>query len=197
MGNQQPQVGQTMTAELKDEDGETVRRSWQWSKGPSMDGPWEDVDSQTVTYTAEEADIDSYLRATVSYTDVEYDAADTVSGVTKFAVRGRPSANTAPTIPEQSIEIFESAEGTIGSITATDDDELIFRLATERRTRFERRHQLPDTNDNASFTVTASGELKLVAKLDYEQADTDLVSSTTNDAATTDRVEYTVIVTAD
>ena len=42
-GNQQPQVGKSMTATLSDEDGQTVRLSWQWSKRSSMDGPWENV----------------------------------------------------------------------------------------------------------------------------------------------------------
>ena len=129
LGNQQPQVGETMTAMLKDEDGNVVRLSWQWSKSSSMDGPWEDVSSTNASYRAKEADVDSYLQATVSYTDVEFDAPDTVSGVTTFAVRARPTANAAPTIPAQSIEVFENTEGGIGTVTAKDDDELIFSMA--------------------------------------------------------------------
>ena len=174
-GNQQPQMGQTMTAMLDDEDGATVRLSWQWSKGSSMDGPWENVKSTTAAYTPKEADIDSYLQATVSYTDVEYDAADTVSGVTKFAVRGRPSANAAPKIPEQSIEVFENTDGSIGTVTATDDDELVYSLwetgDPEVDTNTDGDGDDDDAdNDNARFTITDSGELKLAAELDFEQA---------------------------
>ena len=53
----------------------------------------------------------------------------TVSGVTSLTVRARPSANAAPTIPAQSIEVFENTDGTIGTVTASDDDELIFSMA--------------------------------------------------------------------
>ena len=134
-GNQQPQVGESTTATLSDEDGQTVRLSWQWSKGPSMEGPWEDVGSTSSSYSAKEADVDSYLRVTVSYTDVEFDAPDTVSGVTSRTVRARPTANAAPTIPAQSIEVFENTDGTIGSVTASDDDVLLYSLWEDRRPR--------------------------------------------------------------
>ena len=195
LGNQQPQVGELMTAQLDDEDGNTVRLSWQWSKAESMEGPWEDVSSTNASYRAQEADVDSYLRATVSYTDVEFDEADEVSGVTKFKVRARPAANAPPSIPAQSIEVFENVEGTVGSVTAKDDDELIFALATGAELELTTTGTADD-NDNGSFDVTDSGELKLVAKLDYEQDDTDRVDSTTDDDTTTDRVEYTAIVKA-
>ena len=212
MGNQQPQVGETMMADLKDEDGSVVRQSWQWSKGSSMEGPWVDVKSTTTSYTPNADDIDSYLRAMVSYTDVEYDAPDTVSGVTKFAVRDRPSANAAPKFSAQSIEVFENTDGTIGTVTASDDDELVYRLWAEddpevdTNTDGDVENDDAD-NDNDRFTVTDSGELKLAAELDFEQAapevgDTDLRSATdidgtqTDVADTTDIVEYTVVVTA-
>ena len=91
-------------------------------------GPWENVASTTASYTPKEADVDSYLRATVSYTDVEYDEADEVSGVTTFAVRARPAANAAPKFEAQSIEVFENTDGGIGTVTASDDDVLLYRL---------------------------------------------------------------------
>ena len=95
----------------------------------NMEDPWEDVGSTNASYRAKEADVDSYLRATVSYTDVEFDAPDTVSGVTSLSCAGEAdSANAAPTIPAQSIEVFENTDGTIGTVTASDDDELIYRL---------------------------------------------------------------------
>ena len=222
-GNQQPQVGAKTTAELKDEDGPTVRLSWQWSKGPSMDGPWEDVSSTSMSYTPKAADVGSYLRATVSYTDVEYDEADTASGVTKFAVRARPAANTAPKIPAQSIEVFENKDGSIGSVTADDDDELIFRLKATTDPAVTTDSDGDGTNDNtdndnAKFTLAASGELSLAYELDYEQQDTDTDNEGTADIDTdsvTDIdgtndvdgdntnddtpniVEYTVVVTAE
>ena len=101
VGNQQPQVGETMRAELSDEDGAVVRLSWQWSKSSSMDGPWEDVSSTNASYTPKAADVDSYLRATVSYTDVEYDEPDTAIGRDEVRCAGeavcqRPSDDPRP-----------------------------------------------------------------------------------------------------
>ena len=195
-GNQQPQVDQSTAAKLEDEDGSFVRLSWQWSKGSSMEGPWENVSSTSGSYTPKAADIDSYLRATVSYTDVEFDAPDTVSGVTKLAVRARPTANSAPTFSAQSIEVFENTDGTIGTVTAKDDDELIYSMAMGDELNLDPTGDADDS-DNASFTISDSGELKLAAKLDFEQvASGDFVNSTTDVEATSDIVEYTAIVTA-
>ena len=195
LGNQQPQVGESMAADLKDEDGSVVRLSWQWSKGPSMEGPWEDVSSATGSYTPKAADIDSYLRAMVSYTDVEYDAPDTVEGVTKFAVRDRPSANAAPKFSAQSIEVFENTDGAIGTVTASDDDELIFSMAMGAELDLDGDDD-NDDNDNGSFMITDSGELTLVAELDYEQPSDGALNSNTDDDDTDEIVEYTAIVTA-
>ena len=219
-GNQQPQIGRPMTASLSDEDGSTVRLSWQWSKGPDKDdGPWEDVSSTSSSYTPKAEDVGSYLRATVSYTDVEYDERDTASGVTNFTVRVRPAANTAPKVDTQKLEVFENKDGAVGSVTAEDDDELIFRLwatgdtALTSDTDGDNSVDTAD-NDNARFTVEPNGELKLKDKLDFEQAApvdnaTDLRSDT-NIAPTVDTngdgsitaaddviIEYTVVVTAE
>jgi hypothetical protein len=163
-----------------------------------MDGPWEDVSSTNASYRAQDADVGSYLRATVSYTDVEYDEADEVSGVTKFTVRARPSANAAPTIPAQSIEVFENVDGTIGSITAKDDDVLIFAKATGTELEITTAGTA-DANDNDRFTVTDSGELKLVDKLNFEQPSGDALNSNTNVTPATgddEIIEYTAIVKA-
>ena len=199
-GNQQPQVGENIAATLSDEDGQTVRLSWQWSKGPSMEGPWEDVGSTSSSYSAKEADVDSYLRVTVSYTDVEFDAPDTVSGVTSRTVRARPTANAAPTIPAQSIEVFENTDGTIGSVTASDDDVLLYSLWEEGDpavgTNSDGEGDTDDTdNDNERFTITDNGELKLAAELDYEQ-EAEGLDTNTDVTGTMDRIEYTVVVTA-
>ena len=42
-----------------------------------------------------------------------------------------PTANAAPTISAQSIEVFENTDGTIGSVTASDDDVLLYSLWEE------------------------------------------------------------------
>ena len=204
VGNQQPQVGESMTAELSDEDGAVVRLSWQWQKSADKDAAdedWEDVSSTSASYTPNADDVDSYLRAVVGYTDVEYDEPDTAMGVTKFTVRARPSANAPPSISARTIEVFEGVDGTIGSVAAKDDDELIYRLKGADDPDVSTDSDGDGTNDNTDndndrFTVTDSGELKLAAKLDYEQADTDTASDT-NVTTTADIVEYTVVVTAE
>ena len=100
----------------------------------AADEDWENVGSTTASYTPKEADIDSYLRATVSYTDVKYDEADEVSGVaTLKPCVARPAANAAPKFEAQSIEVFENTDGGIGTVTASDDDELLYRLWADRR----------------------------------------------------------------
>ena len=54
-----------------------------------MDGPWEDVGSTNASYRPESADVDSYLRATVSYTDVEFDAPEDGLGRDEPVLCGR------------------------------------------------------------------------------------------------------------
>ena len=89
-----------------------------------MDGPWEDDEfhETRVLQDAKEADVGSYLQATVSYTDVEFDEADTVSGVTRVWCGRGPLRTPLRSIPAQSIEVFENTDGTIGSVTAKDDE---------------------------------------------------------------------------
>ena len=71
---------------------QTVRLSWQWSKvlgHGGSDEDWENVGSTTASYTPKLADVGSYLRATVDYTDVEYDEPDDgLMGVTNNRCAG-------------------------------------------------------------------------------------------------------------
>ena len=204
-GNQQPQAGRSMTATFEDEDGSTVNARWQWSKSEDKDAAdedWEDVGKASSSYTPGDADIGSYLRATVSYTDVTYGARDTVSGVTLYTVEERPSANAPPKISTSPIEVLEGVDGTIGTIVGDDpnNDELNYRLwatgddTVSSDTDSDTTVDSAD-NDNDRFTITESGELKLKAKLDFEQAD-DPLDTVTDISGTTDIVEYTVVVTA-
>ena len=222
-GNQQPQAGRPMTAEYSDEDGSTVNANWQWSKREGMDGDWENVKSTSTTYTPVDADIGSYLRATVSYTDVTYGARDVVSGVTKFLVEERPSANAPPKFSLTPVEVLEGVKGAIGTISGSDpdNDELTYRLwatgdpAVTTDTNGDDEDGTADDdsqNDNDRFTITEGGELKLKVALDFEQAapatgDTDLRSATNIDGMvdvdgdgsnddTADIVEYTAVITA-
>ena len=138
-----------MTADaLLTRTANTVRESWQWSKSENMDGSMGERGYRIELLHAETADVDSYLRATVSYTDVEFDEPDEVSGVTSLTVRARPTANAAPTIPAQSIEVFENTDGTIGSVTASDDDVLLYSLWGPATPRSATDLTVTDANDD-------------------------------------------------
>ena len=109
MDQPQPQVGQMVTATLKDKDGGETSMMWQWSKSSDM-ATWEDIDGATViSYTPKSADVGSYLRATVSYIDAakpaddtstadvdESETRDVEAGVSEESVEGSPNANASP-----------------------------------------------------------------------------------------------------
>ena len=66
-----PQVGETITGLVDDDDGVTGE-SWQWSRTttPDMMASWMDIDGETnVAYTVMEGDTDYYLRVMATYTD--------------------------------------------------------------------------------------------------------------------------------
>ena len=94
----------------------------------AADDDWEDVSSTSASYTPKAADVGSYLRAVVDYTDVEFDEPDTAMGVTSVHCAGAACCQRRSDDPAQTIEVFENTDGTIGSVAASDDDELIYRL---------------------------------------------------------------------
>ena len=89
-----------------------------------MDGPWTEIaGAQTAARNPSTADIDNYLRATVTYTDEFGD--QTASGVTANPVEARtllptPSREFGDIDP---ITVNENTKGAIGDpIVATDAD---------------------------------------------------------------------------
>ena len=103
-----PQIGNPVTASVKDEDGDADDQMWSWARSPDM-MEWTPIDDATQSsYTPESADDEMYLRATVSYIDPatsEDDAStadvdesrDTASGVSEKKVEANPNdANEAP-----------------------------------------------------------------------------------------------------
>ena len=188
----QPQPQATRSLEAKgpgDPDGGVDEISWQWSRGPAMDGPWTDISGATsAKRNPTTEDIGNYLRATVTYVDVHGDQSE--SGVTANAVEARTLANAAPEFDDDEIEVISHAEnkgGKVGEpIVASDDDndELLYDL-------------VPSTtdapNDNALFEVDNNGQLSLESDdgLDYENPGT---GKTVNTAGT--GIEYTVVIRA-
>ena len=191
----QPQVTRDLTADFDDEDGEDGP-SWEWSRGPSADGPWTDIDgAMTAKRNPTAADVGSYLRATVTYTDSF--GAQTASGVTDSAVEARTVSNAAPEFDEDDIEaitVNENTKGAIGDpILASDGDNdvLLYSLGAVDVDGTPG----DDTNDNALFTIAAStGQLSLKDNQDFE-ADPS-TSGTTDTDGNDDLIPYTVVVVA-
>ena len=150
VGPPQPQVGRLADAEVEDMDGGETDQMWSWQRSADMTD-WEEIaGADSAIYTPTSADVEMYLRASVSYVDAakgEDDAStedvdesrDTASGVSEEKVEASPDANAAPmfdpgedgvdhdtsdaTPDAFPITIKENAEGAIGEpITATDAD---------------------------------------------------------------------------
>ena len=189
----QPQATRALTASVKDDDTPLEDSKWQWSRGPGVDGPWTDIQGQANrSRKPVAADIGSYLRATVTYTDTH--GAQTASGVTDNPVETRTLANAAPKFGEiDAIPVNENVGGNIGDpIAATDDDSDVLLYALDGAT----------AADNANFKMSKSGQLSLAAKdgLNYELTGEDgrddaADDTTAGDAATGDEV-YTVKIKA-
>ena len=70
--NRQPVDGIDLTTELTDIDGATSDPTWKWEKSTSRSSGWVVIDGATnPIYRPMPADIGSYLRATVTYTDLQ------------------------------------------------------------------------------------------------------------------------------
>ena len=110
----QPQATRALTASVKDDDTPLEDSKWQWSRGPGVDGPWTDIQGQANrSRKPVAADVGSYLRATVTYTDKH--GAQTVSGVTDNPVEARTLANASPKFGEiDAISVNENVGGNIG-----------------------------------------------------------------------------------
>ena len=100
-GRFQPQVGRTLSATLDDPDADVEDERWQWSRGPSMDGPWTEIDKATsASRSPVDDDLNMYLRATVTYDD-KFGTDKTAPAVTENAVEDRTRANAAPSFEDQ------------------------------------------------------------------------------------------------
>ena len=148
----QPQVGRAAKASVEDMDGGEMDKMWQWSRSSDM-MEWEDIDGAIMAdYTPQSADVDMYLRASVSYIDdakpddddstADVDESmtrDEASGISEEMVEASPDANAAPmfdagddgvdhdtnpaTADAFEITIDENSTGEIGgAIAATDAD---------------------------------------------------------------------------
>ena len=96
----QPQVDRPLSALLWDEDDRVADESWQWAR--SADGRrWTHIEGASAPQRRPaEADVDMYLRATVTYSD-KFGSGKTVSAVTANRVEARSLFNAAPSFAGQ------------------------------------------------------------------------------------------------
>ena len=96
----QPQVGRGLEATLADQDGGVTDDVWQWAR--SEDGEtWTDIEGATrQTRNPVAEDVGSYLRASVTYTDI-FGSGKTASSVTENRVEARTVSNASPSFEDQ------------------------------------------------------------------------------------------------
>ena len=96
----QPQVEIPVRADATDPDGGETAVSWQWARSTDK-SEWSDIDGATgAIYTPAVADIDSYLRATASYTD-RRGPDKTASVISEYAAEAKTAANAPPAFPAE------------------------------------------------------------------------------------------------
>ena len=142
----QPQVGRGLEADGPfDPDLPVSDVLWQWARGASMDGPWENIGSPASSGSRNPTNDDAgmFLRATAMYTD-KHGSGKTAAVVSENTVEGRTLANARPSFDdhedsnetEEGIQIArmvdENVKGAaVGKpISAKDDDDvLVYSLA--------------------------------------------------------------------
>ncbi|MYD66322.1 MAG: hypothetical protein F4X26_10155 [Chloroflexi bacterium] len=136
-------VGATLTATVSDPDGNIGSITWQWARGASATGSFDDItNANSATYTVVPADVGMYLRASVVY-------GDTLQGNRMANAVTNQILNTAPTFDDGSSVTFMLDENTGASVnigdpvpaTDVDGDTLIYSVAGA---------------DSSSFTFSAA-----------------------------------------
>ena len=169
----QPQAGRSLAATLADEDGEVSGESWQWSRAASASGPWiaiQNATNQSRPPTSD--DVNSYLRAVVTYTD-KFGAGKTAWAVTTNAVEARTLANSAPKYADEDdtadeIQVSRSVmEGAAGSLVGkpavasdADGDILVYTISGTDAGATSPKFEID----------SASGQIKTKVALNYESS---------------------------
>ena len=88
--------GTAATASVTDPDGTVAVVSWQWARGETATGTFNNISGATAaTYTPVAADVGKYLRATVTYKDAESTTTNKTASATSSSTVG--GSNSAPT----------------------------------------------------------------------------------------------------
>ncbi len=155
--------GEEVTATLTDPDENLSNVTWQWSRGETQSGTFDDISGATSNpYLPTAADVGKYLKATANYTDGHGSGKTATSDASGPVASGNvqpsfSSTMTTRTVPEN------SPPGThVGAaVTATggDDDELEYSLSGA---------------DASSFLIIANNDGTITTKTgvtyDYESS---------------------------
>ena len=127
----QPQVGTALTATLTDPEG-VVSTDWVWERSQDKQ-TWEEIKGASVagetytTYTPGAADLDAYLRVSVTYTDGA-GASKFVQIVSPHAVRTAPVNNAPPAFTEttvaRTVGVNARAGSRVGASVRAEDPEV-------------------------------------------------------------------------
>ncbi len=158
LSDQEPEAGTQLTATLTDGDGGITGRSWQWWRSQDGRTGWSPISGATNnSYTPTVADEDSYLRATVEYTD-RRGGGKRAEAITNPV----PSENRRPLFPssetgQRMVNENSRAGANIGAPVAAEDperDRLTYSLTGA---------------DAAAFTIVQStGQVRVKDALDFE-----------------------------
>ena len=151
-----------------DPDGAVSNTKWQWSWSAAATGPFTDISGETSsTYTIDDDDAGTYLRATVTYDDPQG------TGKTAHATTARVAGDavvmtTEPAFADDTVTltVAENADdGTaVGTVSATDADGDALTYSVDGDIS-----QLPPFNEDFSLdTATGAITVKTGATLDYE-----------------------------
>ena len=148
--------GSTLTASVTDVDGTPTSVTWQWARGESSGGTFDDIGGATsATYTTVAVDVGDYLQATASYTDPQGSDKD-ANAVTGpiGAGNSEPTLNTTAvtrSFPENSAPGV--SVGSPFTATDSDNDPLTYGLIG---------------TDAGSFTIdTSNGQIKTKTGVTY------------------------------
>ena len=216
------QEGQPLTATLTDPDGSVAAEMWQWKKSATAGGTFTDIDGATAklsSYTPVTADVDSFLRVSVTYTDVTHSAvSQTADETTGQKVVAAAVVHTVPVFsdgdgdgmadPVARSLAENTASGDLGAaITATDGDgdTLTYSVAATTDTdaaahleAFERVFDLDAASGQISVKTGAviDFEDRAVYKVQYQVSDGEDAAGAVEDPPLVDDVlTLTVTVT--
>ena len=158
LSDQEPEAGTQLTATLEDGDGGVTGESWQWARSQDGRTGWSPISGATNNrYTPTVSDEDSYLRATVEYTD-RRGGGKRAEAITNPV----PSENRRPLFPssetgQRMVDENTRAGQNIGAAVAAEDPE------RDRLT-----YSLTGSDADAFTIVTSTGQIRVKDALDFE-----------------------------